>query len=505
MRLKRQKYWWQKKSFLLTIGLMLNFADITLAQTLRETKEQKVCYQDLDDKIEQITNQTELQKATFGILVQELNSAEIIYQLNSEKYFIPASNLKLFTTAAVLLKLGANFQIKTPIYLQGESPNIDKLMIVGKGDPTINDEHLESLALQLKQNGVYQINKLTVKDGYLLAQVINDSWEFSDIYYYYAVPVNSLILNENTVTLTLIPSIIEEPVNIKWSDKIAAKQWRIDNQTITAIEGTKYNININPIFATSTLILNGELAIDAKPDDWWLAIPQPEEYFLDSLRQVLARYGIIVNSTEIIYDNKTEENNLSGELFFEFESPELAELIKITNQDSNNLFAEVLLKYLGVNNTELSQFESLEEILTKLGIEQNSYQLKDGSGLSRHNLITPSALVQLLQLIANTEYYDIFLDSLAVAGKNGTLQNRFKDTIVTDKLYGKTGTLSGVSALSGYLQRENEVTLVISIIVNNSTLKSSSLRKIIDEIVLLFAQAKDCSSNYELRTMNSEL
>lgn len=475
----------------LTIGLILTFDNLTFAQQITNRDQSKqFCESNLAQEIDAIINQPETAKATWGIVVKEINSSDNIYQLNSDKLLIPASNAKLFSTAGVLLKLGADFQIKTPVYLQQKVEKEFNLIVIGKGDPSLDSKKLELLAEKLKEKGINRLDQLTIIDGYLAESKINDSWEYSDIYYYYAVPVNSLILNENTVTLTLTPSQINQPVKLNWSDEIASRQWIIKNYTLTGDEKTEYNIKITPIFTTSILHLTGELAINSEIDKWWLAIPQPEQYFLDSLKQILNNYGIAVNQTEIIADYHAQDNQLIDNLFFEFESPKLRELIKITNQESNNLFAEVLFKYLA--NQQLDSFSSLQEILTELGIEENSYQLKDGSGLSRHNLITPSALVELLQLMNQTKYADIFLDSLAISGKNGTLKNRFLNSIVTENLHGKTGTLSGASSLSGYIKRENQTTLVFSIIVNNSTQKSSYLRNVIDKLILLIAESKKC-------------
>jgi len=130
--------------------------------------------------------------------------------------------------------------------------------------------------------------------------------------------------------------------------------------------------------------------------------------------------------------------------------------------------------------------------MTNLGISPNDYKLKDGSGLSRHNLITPQALVTLLKLMNNSKYQEIFLNSLSIAGENGTLKNRFQNTNIANNLYGKTGTLSGISALSGYLKTDNYGNLVLTIMVNQSSANSGVLRNTIDEIILLLGQLNKC-------------
>jgi len=224
----------------LTIGLMLTFDNLTFAKQITNRDQSKqFCESNLAQEIDAIINQPETAKATWGIVVKEINSSDNIYQLNSDKLLIPASNAKLFSTAGVLLKLGADFQIKTPVYLQQKVEKEFNLIVIGKGDPSLDSKKLELLAEKLNEKGINRIDQLTIIDGYLAESKINDSWEYSDIYYYYAVPVNSLILNENTVTLTLTSSQINQPVKLNWSDEIASRQWIIKNYTHTGDEKTE--------------------------------------------------------------------------------------------------------------------------------------------------------------------------------------------------------------------------------------------------------------------------
>jgi D-alanyl-D-alanine carboxypeptidase/D-alanyl-D-alanine-endopeptidase (penicillin-binding protein 4) len=230
-----------------------------------------------------------------------------------------------------------------------------------------------------------------------------------------------------------------------------------------------------------SLILTGGLDINAPSDVSNLRVLDPQKYFLESFQEILFKEGITVNKAETV--KSFMASNLET-LFSTIESPSLSELLKKVNQDSNTLYTESLAVLLSKNQ--------LESNLTNLGIDPEGYSLIDGSGLSRQNLITPETLVKTLILMARSPYGEVYKDSLAMAGKTGTLQGRFKDTVLEGKLRAKTGTLSGNSALSGYLDTENDGVIIFSIIVNSSDQNVSILRSGIDEIVLNLAKLKKC-------------
>ena len=448
-----------------------------------------LCPADLGAAIEAITGRPQFQRSRWGMLIQTLGSESTLYALNAQRYFTPASNVKLLTTAAALRQLGSQFRIRTSVYGTGTSPNLTSLRVVGRGDPSLTTDQLKDLAQQLKRQGVRRISQLIVEDSYFSEAGINPTWEWEDIHYYYAVSVNSLILNENAVILKLLPQQLGQPVQLNWSDPIAARQWRVENQTITAPEGTPYGVKINGVLGQSVLEIKGELAIDSEPDIWGLAVVDPGNYFLESFRRILLAEGIIVTQGLVI--NSSQETELGSELAA-VESPPLAILVKKTNQESNNLFAQALLQILGSKSEVETGVDPVKQTLTELGVEPESYILADGSGLSRHNSVSPAALVQTLRLMAQTPQANIYRESLAVAGVSGTLEKRFTDTFVQGNLQAKTGTLSGVSALSGYLDIPGYQTLVFSIIVNHSDQSATIQREAIDEIVLRLRSLRSC-------------
>ncbi|ELS02853.1 D-alanyl-D-alanine carboxypeptidase, serine-type, PBP4 family [Xenococcus sp. PCC 7305] len=432
--------------------------------------------------IDTIVNRPEFRRSRWGIVIQDLDSECILYSVDAEKYFIPASNAKLLTTAAALLELGADFRITTPILSTGEAPFLESLIVQGQGDPSISTENLEDIAQQLQSLGITQIEKLLIDDSYFNNFQLNPTWEWLDIHSYYGTAVNSLILNENTFTLTVIPQGIGEPVTLSLSDEIAAQQWQVFNEAVTTTADQVYNIELDGVLGKPILKILGGIPVDHGADVWDLAILDPANYFLETFRQLLSQSGIRVSSAEVI---SQERQNSEAKLLTQIVSPPLPILLAEINQNSNNLYAEALLKILGKQVNADNDTEAVKLSLTQLGIDSEHYILKDGSGLSRHNLITPELLIKLLSEISKMPEGQIYQESLAIAHANGTLKNRFQNSPKPLTLQGKTGTLTGVSTLSGYLKTKTGARIVFSILVNNADQKNRISRQAIDEIILL--------------------
>lgn len=446
------------------------------------------CRQELARDIEAIIDRPQFKRSRWGIAMQNLATEETIYSLDSDKFFIPASTVKLLTTAATLQELGADFRITTPIYATGNLPHLDTVRIEGKGDPTITSEILENIVQQFKVLGIRSIKKLIIDDSYFTQPVINPTWEWLDTYYDYATTVNSIILNQNTVELTLVPQSIGQPVKVQWNDKIAARQWQVFNRGVTTLPNTKYSIEIDGVLGQPVLNIRGNLPQDNQADVWDLAVVDPANYFLETFRDLLSKEGITITQGIVTTEMPTKEERIITQMY----SPPLQELIKEINRESNNLYAEVLLKILAKELKTDDPITALETSLNKLNISSANYSLEDASGLSRQNLITPETLVQILSVIANTANRDIYRSSLAIAGNNGTLKQRLSNTELQNNLWGKTGSLSGVITLAGYVKIADRETIAFSILVNNFDNKNSIARQAIDEIILLLPQFSDC-------------
>ena len=448
-----------------------------------------VCPANLGTAIEEIIGRPEFKRSRWGILIRTLNQKRTLYSLDANNYFLPASNAKLLTTAAALYQLGSQFRLRTSAYGTGRLPNLTSLRIVGYSDPSLDTDELKNLAYQLKRRGVRRISELIIQDSYLATGGINPTWEWSDVFEYYAVAVNSLNLNENAVILKIFPQKLGQAVKLDWSDPIAARQWQVENQAVTAPEGTSYSIAIDRFLGKPRLIVKGKLAIDSQPDIWGLAVVDPGKYILDSFRPILNSQGIIVSRGFV--SNNPQQTQLGQELAA-IESPTLEILLRKTNQDSNNLFAEALAQILAKKLNTEKGVDAVKQSLTELGVDPDTFILADGSGLSRHNLVSPEAIVQTLKLMAGTPEAKIYRDSLAIAGVKGTLRRRFKNTPLQGKLKAKTGTITGVSTLSGYLNPPAYQPLVFSIMINQSDQSTATQRQTIDEIVLLLNSLRTC-------------
>ncbi|MBD2460370.1 D-alanyl-D-alanine carboxypeptidase/D-alanyl-D-alanine-endopeptidase [Oscillatoria sp. FACHB-1407] len=383
-----------------------------------------ICPAQLSGQIAAIANRPNLQRSRWGILVQRLDTGETLFAQEAQRFFIPASNVKVLTTAAALERLGARFQMRTSVY-QVPSQTGAIARVVGRGDPSLTEAQLQQLAQQLRQRGITRLDRLIADDTHFKGDFTNPNWELSDTQTDYGAPVNSLILNQNAI---------------------------------------------------------GERSV-----------PNPTQHFLQRFQRVLNATQITVAGTAIAPAPTTSpQPELAAVL-----SPPLSTLVVETNQNSNNLYAEALLRSLGAttnpNEDSLAAgIAAIEATLSRLGVDPQGIDLSDGSGLSRHNLVTPEALVQTLRGMARSPNATVFRNSLAIAGSRGTLQNRFRDTPVQGRLQGKTGALSGVATLSGYLDPPNYSPLVFAILLNHFDQPVRTVRPAIDEIVLLLGRLRDC-------------
>ena len=454
------------------------------ASALEDTQDSRLCQSDLQTAIEEIINRRELARSLWGIEIEV--EGESIYSLNADKFFTPASSAKLLVSAAALLELGADYRIKTPVYSVGNLPTLTSLRLKGQGDPTITTLSLKNIVHQLQAQGVKRIENLIIDDSYFDSPTINPTWEWLDVHSYFATAVNSTILNQNTVTLTLFPQQIGQSVKYSWSDAIAANQWQVVNEAITGEADIKYDVELDGDLGKPLLQLRGELAVNEPPDVWDLAVVDPALYFLESLRSHLDRAGIVVNRGVV---ERSYRDELETELVAVY-SPPMQQILAEINQSSNNLYAEVLGKILAKELNVETATEAINLSLKEIGIKPDEYVLVDASGLSRQNLITPQTLVKILRLMSQTTQGESYRQSLATVEK-GTLKRRFVNTSI-EGIWAKTGTLTGVSALAGYLFNPEYPTIIFSILVNNSELKSKDIRQAIDEIIININRLKKC-------------
>ncbi len=476
------------------IRSILPFFILTIALPVHASQ---ICPADLPTQINAIVNDPKFDRATWGILIQT-RSKQTLYAQNANKLIIPASNAKILTTAAAIQALPKDFRVKTSVYALGD----DRYLVRGEGDPSLNDQKLDDLAKQMKRSGIKQIKELILDDRIFGDETINPNWEYEDIQSDYAPPVNGLILNENAIGLTLKPTQLGKSLDYQWQHPDDREFYTIDNQTKTvAIDQPEFLAVVQP--QPGTIRLTGQLRLGAEPESYGFAIQTPKTYFHHRFILALNKAGITTTHLNTPFKVPLPKGDLGGSGFVEkpiappiaqLLSPALPEWIQEINRNSNNLYAETLLRQLATpdktrGKTRESAIAALQAHLIALGINPTSYNLTDGSGLARKNTLSPEAIIQLLHTLENNR---IFRSSLPTAGQPGSLKNRFKTTTPPGIVQAKTGYLTGAISLSGYVQPPNYDPIVFSILLNHSTETIATQHNAIDEIVVLLTQLKPC-------------
>jgi serine-type D-Ala-D-Ala carboxypeptidase/endopeptidase (penicillin-binding protein 4) len=442
--------------------------------------------------VDAIVKHPKFRHAQFGILIQD-SKPNTLYAHNAERLLIPASNAKILTTAAALRSLPLNFTVKTTLYDLGNG----EFQLVGQGDPTFQDQHLQQLAKSLIDRKVKQIKTLFLDDRYYGNNWINPSWEWEDIQADYAPPISGLILNENAIGLTLTPTTIGQSLVVKWNDPENAKNYRVENLTKTvAIDQPEFVAIAQP--EPSVVRVTGQLRVGGEAEPVGISVQKPTQLFADRLRRIFESVGIVVGDINPIRSPLSKGARGIGSPIATITSPPLSDWIQETNQSSNNLYAESLLRQLGTSDqktmgdgfTADRGLAVLTQTLTKMGVDPNSYKLVDGSGLARRDWVSAEAIVQVLQAMKDDQTFRRSLPS-SIAG--GNLNKRFKNTAAEGIVSAKTGYLTGAIGLSGYVTRPDIQPMFFSILLNHATVPLNEQMKAVDAIVIRLANLKSCA------------
>jgi len=456
--------------------------------------------------------------AFWGIQVTDLKTGRALYQLNADRLFVPASNTKLFTTALALMRLGPQFTFETRL-LAKQTPDRDgcirgALRLVGGGDPNLSARPvpyqpeparaapaagygltaLAELADQVAAKGIKRIDgDIVGDDTWYVWEPFAEDWNIDDPTYEYGTAVSALAVNDNTVTVSVSPGAREgDPAALALEP--AVEYYAIDNRIRTVAAGGERSLHVHRAPGSLELELSGTIALGGPGQDLALGIEDPAEYAALALRQLLEERGITVTGAAVA--RHLLHGDASG-LFAEGDtvivaqrlSAPLVEDLRITDKVSQNLHAEMALRAVGRERRgEGSRAAGLDELrafLTEAGVADTSYNIEDGSGLSRPNMVTPAAVVKLLQYMYNSRARDTWISFLPVAGRDGTLAGRFDDTPAAGRIFAKTGTMAHVNALSGYARRRDGSWVAFSILVNNSNQSSAAVRGVMDKICIL--------------------
>ncbi|MEP6900895.1 MAG: D-alanyl-D-alanine carboxypeptidase/D-alanyl-D-alanine-endopeptidase [Actinomycetota bacterium] len=480
---------------------------------------------DLQAKIRQSLARPELRRGSIGIKIASLDTGTVVFESNAEKYFMPASNMKSFTVAAAMEKLTPDFRFLTSVFapVKPDANGMIKgdLVIYGRGDVSFSTafyggdyyKGLDNLADKIVQAGVKRIEGNLVGDeSYFTGSAIPAGWEWDDLQWYYGAEVSALPLNDDALDLSVKPALINAPCIVQLLPFNSIM--RVVNTCITTASGVKRDLTVKKDLDRNVLEISGTMPVGDKGFSNYLTVSHPAELFTALLKQRLEQKGVVITGQPRVIGAKEKtilavSSMLPPVQITTLESPPFSIIAAKTLKPSQNLYTETILWTLGQEgrgatmtnavtpetnpflNPKATSAEKgifvVRSFLNEIGVAPDGIIQWDGSGLSRHNLVTPAALVQVYEYMAKqSKYRDAWLNALTIGGVDGTLQRRFKDTKAAGNVRGKTGTIDQVSALSGYVTTVGSEKLVFSILVNG--VNEEKLRQaVIDEIVVNLA------------------
>jgi serine-type D-Ala-D-Ala carboxypeptidase/endopeptidase (penicillin-binding protein 4) len=502
---------------------------------------------DLGKDIAAILSQQPLNRAHWGVDVVDLETGKALYSQNSDQLFLPASNAKLFTTAAVLAIAGPEYRFRTTVEAEGKIDDngrlLGDLVIVGRGDPNISGrvlpyalktqrtpphtQILEEMADQVARNGLKIVDgDLIGDDTFYAFERYAEGWAWDDLQWIDGAPVSALTFNDNVVFINVLPG--EHP-----GDKAVitvepeTNYYELDNRVVTSSPGVAKRVGIHRDPGSKKIVLWGSLPPGDAGMKEPMSIEDPAEFVAQLFRTLLERRGItirgkararhgddaqffdqqiphplsapaagaaaspIVSPSLPAAAQPPQEPDLnpasSNKILAEHFSAPLLDDVRVTNKVSENLHAELALRLAGKLRGYGGSFEggvaAVKQFLLQAGLKEDEFTFLDGSGLSRRDLVTPAATVQLLIYAARQPWGPAFEESLPVSGMDGSLSDRFQKTPAAGMIHAKTGSLSHVNALSGYGQTQAGKRFVFSIFCNDHNMAATKVLGTIDAAV----------------------
>lgn len=477
----------------------------------------------LPESIQKLIDSSPAARTAFwGIQIVNLATGKTLYELNPDRYFVPASNAKLFSTALALTRLGADFTSQTRVLAQTPPDELGRirgsLRLAGGGDPNLSARAvpyrmgpitgnplaaIDDLADQIVARGVKRVDgDIIGDDTWYVWQPYAAGWAIEDPQSDDGPPISALTLADNVLTLSVRPGASLGDIAIL-SLLPAIEFYRIENRVRTVASGGERRIRFQRIPGSRDAQLWGSIPLRDRGLDMLIGVEDPAQFAAQTLRAALERRGVAVSGSAIaehLYPNDIadlaqapEPLPLTGiELARRLSAP-LIDDLRITAKVSQNLHAELALRAVGRARRNVGSFEAgmaeMQTFLAEAGIDPAGYNLLDGSGLSRLDLVTPSTVLKLLRYMYASPAREQWLSLLPVAAQDGTLSSRFGSTAAAGRVYAKTGTLSHVSALSGYLQRPDATWVAFAILVNNYGGRSANeVRGVMDRICNLILE-----------------
>lgn len=434
-------------------------------------------------------------KGEWGLLIVDAESGETLYEQNADKYFVPASNMKLFTSALALAKLGPEYRFHTTLETSGaissEGVLGGDLALVGRGDPNLSNRKfpyelkeefdgppqkaLVELADALVAKGVKEISGDVIgDDSYFPRERYPNGWEIDDMVWEYGAAISAIVVDDNTVALTLTPG--EQPGNpVQAAVTPATPDFTVENEVTTSAAEVKSDLTLTREPGANFVVVKGSLPAKSAPRKLVLAIEEPAQHAAELLKRLLEERGVKVAGVARARHDHAEPGG-DPIVLAEHVSVPLGDAVKLINKISQNLHTEMLLRTVarqsGLWATPDDMMKVPADFYAAVGIEPGDVIQTDASGLSRHDLVTPRAIVTLLGFAQKQPWFGPYYASFPVAGQDGTLEDRMKNTSAAGRIHAKTGSVEHVRTLSGFAETPSGRRLIFSFLSNNQGGKS---------------------------------
>ncbi|MCC7494288.1 MAG: D-alanyl-D-alanine carboxypeptidase/D-alanyl-D-alanine-endopeptidase [Fimbriimonadaceae bacterium] len=427
------------------------------------------------------------QAGTFGLQPYAAQRRPELFAVQADKLLAPASTLKCYTVAAALDALGAEHTFVTRV-LASAAPAagaVEELYLVGGGDPSLGRPQLGALAAAVAAAGVQRIGRVIVVDSRYRDR-FGYGWTVDDLPWYYAAECSALTLDRNHVDVTVTPGAqAGEPAKVTCNPPSSYLQ--VDSTVTTVAAGQATAVDFDRPPGGRQFVLRGQIASDQKAGrSEGMAVPEVELYAATVFAEVLQQRGVLVAAPAARGTAPATAVELARQV-----SPPLSQLIVRLLKSSDNLYAELLLRELGVATagagTASGGLHGVRAFLQAHEVDATRCRLADGSGLSRYNLVSARVTAGVLRAMALHRDREAFFAALPIAGVDGTLGYRFKGTPAERNVRAKTGSYSNHSALAGYVTTAGGDLLVASTVVNHATAAPAELRAVQDKLFVALA------------------
>lgn len=465
----------------------------------------------LTEKINSQLDQDRFSNAHWGMHVITLDG-ETLFDLDSEKGFVPASNMKLFTTACALEKLGPDFTYETKVQATGviEDGTLNgDIVVVGSGDPSLGAWHpdesnnaqkvFDDWIGKLRQAGIKKINGNIVADGRVFNdEFISEDWDYYDLPYWYAAGSSGLAIEENCFRTDIIAGEnVGDPPTITINPETEYVTFVNDVETVA--EGGSNNADIVWRETEGNHFLYDRTVVVGKTINERGSVWDGELYTVFLFKEALERAGIDVLGEPLnirhMHDawriDKAEKTTLATSV-----SPPLSDICKTINNVSHNFMADMVLRTLGYKFGEEGGFGAgakvVEDWLDEIGAPQaDRFSMKDGSGLAQSNFVQPRQMTHMLRYMkSQSPASEAFVNSMSSAGESGWIKDRMKDTPLAGKVRAKTGYIGNMRGLSGYIQQDDGDTIVFSSFCNLFTCRLGEVDSATDAALIAILEAE---------------